>query len=460
MANQKLYEQYNPWWQGGQIPADFRFKTKRRLFEQLIADITNKKIISVVGLRRIGKSVLLYQIIEHLLEQGVDPRRIFYLKADDPVIEIEKNIISDAIDFYENVISHQRLDKTKEKVYFFFDEVQKVGKWGEYLKRYFDLGYQIKFFVTGSSSIQIIKTSKESLAGRSKEYVLPPLSFSELFLWNKKSELSKIESDKIFDFQEWAVKIDKSSQELSLQTGDIESLLKEYFSRGGFPILYFEPENPYDYIKNEVVERVIKRDIPEVTGIRNSVLLQQILILIAKESGNIFSLREMSRKLGINFETVASYLFYLEESFLLTILRKYGRGGYSQAKTMPKIHISDIGILSAASGFREQSWLDPALLGHTVEGLVVNTLNFSFPELNVFFWRDKVGEVDVILERGKQTLPIEVKYQNQALKSQLTYLDNFQVKYKSSFSLVVTKQELKVEPNRIFVPLWLFLLLI
>lgn len=460
MSNQKLYEQYNPWWQGGQIPVDFRFKTKRRLFEQLIADIDNKKIISVVGLRRIGKSVLLYQIIEHLLEQSIEPGRIFYLKADDPMIEIEKNIISDAVDFYENVISHQRLDKTKEKVFFFFDEVQKVARWGEYLKRYFDLGYQIKFFITGSSSIKIIKTSKESLAGRSKEYVLPPLSFSELFAWKKKDELLKIEPDKIFDYQEWAVKIGKLSQKFNLQTGDIELLLKEYLFKGGFPILYFEKENPYEYIKNEVVDRVIKRDIPEITGIRNSILLQQILILIAKESGNIFSLREISRKLGINFETVASYLFYLEGSFLLTILRKYSRGGYSQAKTRAKIHISDVGILSAASGFREQAWLDSTLAGHTTEGLVANALNFSFPEINVFFWRDKIGEVDVVLERGKQTLPVEVKYQNQALKSQLTYLDNFQTKYKSSFSLVITKQELKIEPDRIFVPLWLFLLLI
>lgn len=63
MANQKAYEQYNPWWQGQQIPERFRFETKRRLLGQLIQEIDQDKINLVVGLRRVGKSVLLYQIM-------------------------------------------------------------------------------------------------------------------------------------------------------------------------------------------------------------------------------------------------------------------------------------------------------------------------------------------------------------------------------------------------------------
>lgn len=460
MPNQQLYEQYNPWWQGKQIPEDFRFKTKRRLFDFLVQELNSKKIVSIVGLRRVGKSVLIYQTIEHLLKQRIDPQRIFYLKADDPVLEIKKNIIQDAVDFYENVIANKSLDRAKKRVFFFLDEVQKVNKWGEYLKRYYDLGYKIKFFVTGSSSIQVVKTSKESLAGRGREYILPPLSFSELFGWKGYKTLTIVEQNKIFNYQEWLTKIKKTYKTFKLQTRGINLLLNEYFAKGGFPKLYFEKENAYNYIKNEVVDRVIKRDIPEVTGIRNSVLLQQLLILISKESGNIFSLREMSRKLGINFETIASYLFYLEESFLLTLLRKYSRGGYSQAKTKPKIHISDVGILAAASGFREQAWLDAGIAGRTMEGLVVNILRFALPDLNIFFWRDKQGEVDIVLERGNKKIPVEVKYQQNALKSKLSSLERFQEKYKSKFSLIITKEELEIRKDRIFMPLWLFLLLL
>lgn len=460
MANQTIYEQYNPWWQGQPIPARFRFKTKRQLFSQLLFELNKEEVSLVVGLRRVGKSVLLYQIIEHLLKQKVSPERIFYLKCDDPVLEIEKNIIQDAVEFYENTAVQEDLLRTKNKVFFFLDEVQKVEKWGEYLKRYYDLGYNIKFFVTGSSSIQMIKTSKESLAGRAKEHILPTLCFSELVNWRKENDFVKIRPVELFKFKEWQAKGKMLEQKTRLRKREFSLLLNEYFSKGGFPNLYFQKENAYNYIKNEVVDRVIKRDIPEVTGIRNSVLLQRLLILIAKESGNIFSAREISRKLGINFETVSAYLFYLEESFLINILRKYSKGGYSTAKSQPKIHISDIGVLAAASGFREQAWLDSELAGRTVEGLVVNHLKAAFPEANIFFWRDKRGEVDIILEQGKNKLPIEVKYQTTALKAKLTSLDYFEQKYQTNFSLVINQNDFQITGKRIFIPLWMLLLLI
>lgn len=461
MINQKLYEQYNPWWQNQGIPADFQFATKRKLFDQLVPEFKNKKIISIVGLRRVGKSVLIYQLIEHVLAQKINPQRIFYLKTDDPLLEIQKNIISDAVDFYEDAIAQKDLSKSSHTVFFFLDEVQKVEKWGEYLKRYYDLGYNIKFFITGSSSIQMIKTSKESLAGRNKEYILPPLSFKEAVNWQKKDKKIKaISQDKIFSHQVWSSILKQANQQLKLKTREFGFLLNKYLSKGGFPELYFNKEDPYNYIKNQIVDRVIKRDIPEVTGIKNSTLLQQVLILIAKESGNIFSLREISRKLGINFETVASYLFYLEESFLINIFRKYSRGGYSQAKTRPKIHISDVGILSAASGLREEVWRNPGIAGRTIEGIVANNLKFNFSDTNLFFWRDKQGEIDLVLERGGKKLPIEVKYQKNVLKNRFTSLERFREKYNTEFSLIITKEDLKIGKDKIFIPFWMFLLVI
>ena len=180
----RLYQQYNPWWATAKIPGKFSFSYKRSLFEELKKTIRRQKSVTLVGPRRAGKTVLLYQFIEFLLDRGIEPQKIFYLACDDPSLTVAEHPVADAINFLEEIIYQKSLLRKKGRFYLIFDEIQGVPKWAEYFKKYLDLGYPIRFFASGSSSIKMIRTSKESLVGRGVEIQVLPFSFKEFLQLN------------------------------------------------------------------------------------------------------------------------------------------------------------------------------------------------------------------------------------------------------------------------------------
>jgi len=460
--NEELYQLYNPWWQKTGIPDIYRFPTKRETFSLLQNELKkkNRRAVSLIGLRRTGKTVLLYQLIEHLLKkQKVNPNHIFFLKTDDPSIRVEENVIADFINYIEKLHLTTPLANLKKPIYVFLDEIQKIEDWGEYIKKYYDLGWPIKFFISGSASIKIVKTTRENLAGRAKETILSPLFLRELFNWQG-NNLQKLESQEIFKFgvfRKRASLLHKKCKPVSYNMG---ILLNQYLLKGGFPQLHTDLNlESTEYIKKEILERTIFRDIPEITKIKNPFYLQQILVLLAKETSSITVFREISRKLGIKYETLTKHIFYLENSFILMVLRKYSRGGISQAKAQQKIHLTSSGITTALNNLKNK--IEPnELLGKVIEGVVVSTLKFSHQDLELFFYRDKKGKVDLVLSDGKRLLPIEITYQK-ALGKKSQNLERFKQKFKKSLHpLILTKNTFKLEDDKTILPVWLFLLLI
>lgn len=464
MAEEKtlrLYQQYNPWWTTGKVPGKFHFPYKRFLFRQLKRAVKDQKSVILVGPRRAGKTVLLYQLIENLLNQGVDPQKIFYLACDDPSLAIAEHPVADAIDFFEKIIYQQSLLKKQGRFYLIFDEIQGLPKWAEYFKKYADLGYPVRFLASGSSSIKMIKTTKESLVGRGVEIQVLPFSFSEFLQLTNENVFKEKQRPLINIFKrnelekEARILYKKGIKRIEV----LENSLQKYLVFGGFPETYgmsFQEAN--SYLKTQVIERVIFRDIPRVVEIRNPELLRQLLIFLSNETANVVSFSNLCSKLASRYETISSYLFYLESSFLINILKKYSRGGLARAKTWPKIHIGDPAIVNAMLNLEKEILSKPELLGRVTEGMVANFLR-SKQGFNSFYWRERDKEVDLILERGGRVLPIEVKNKSRVQKKELKALFSFQEKFKSKWSLLITKDQFEIENNLIKIPLWLFLLL-
>ncbi|MBU4142078.1 AAA family ATPase, partial [Patescibacteria group bacterium] len=151
-------------------------KHKRKLFFELVKYVSDRQIISVVGLRRTGKTILLKQLIRHIIEQGgAKPGNVLFLSFDE-VLVTSKLALKDYLDaFLENFLKKESF----EKIYIFLDEIQYIDKWQHILKRYYDTHQNIKFVISGSSSLFLKKQTTESLAGRIYEFKLPPLSFEE-----------------------------------------------------------------------------------------------------------------------------------------------------------------------------------------------------------------------------------------------------------------------------------------
>ena len=152
-------EIFNHWWKSGRVKKEFSPKYKRKLFYEIIKYMDKRQILALVGLRRTGKTTLLYQLIQHLIEQGINPFNILYFSFDEEDVSVEE-----ILDYYEKEILKK--DLSNEKVFLFFDEIQKLNNWEDKLKILYDLYPKMKIIVSGSASINLLFKGKETLAGR------------------------------------------------------------------------------------------------------------------------------------------------------------------------------------------------------------------------------------------------------------------------------------------------------
>jgi len=174
----------NPHWDSD---ADYFFdekKYKRKLYFELLKYLDEKQILSIIGLRRVGKTVLLKQLSKYLIkEKNVAPKNIFFLSFDE-AIAISHNNLNNYLTIYLDT-ARTNINKT---AYIFIDEIQYIDKWQHILKRYYDTRPNIKFIISGSSSIFLRKKTTESLAGRIYEFKLNTLDFNEYLELTEKNK--------------------------------------------------------------------------------------------------------------------------------------------------------------------------------------------------------------------------------------------------------------------------------
>lgn len=152
----------NPWWASGSVPEELICINRREYIGKITGCFKDQKLLAILGIRRSGKSTLIYQSIKYLLDNGTDPKNIFYINADDFEKPGRANL-EEALDFCQQ---NNMVSLKDKKNYVFIDEIQNVRGWQQLLKKYYDLKYASKFIVSGSSSSLIYKNSSESLAGR------------------------------------------------------------------------------------------------------------------------------------------------------------------------------------------------------------------------------------------------------------------------------------------------------
>ena len=409
----------NPWWEKKEIEGIKDYQ-KRFLLKEIWQYCDNKQMIAVLGMRRTGKTVLLLQTIEKLLKiKRIPQQKILYFSFDE-ILGKDPEIIEKIIETYENEILKDDL----KNVYIFFDEVNHLKNWQVVLKRYYDLNKNIKFFVSGSSSIYL-KKAKESLAGRIYEFELKPLSFKE-FLYLKKIKV----------------------ENLNLQQTSLKKELNKSFLSVSLPEII--QENDFLKIKkyiNSIVDKVIFYDIPKVYEIDEPEVLKNILSLIAQKPGMLLEYQSLAKSLGISYQTVSKYINYLEKSFLIKRVYNFRGSPIARARKLKKVYL---GAINLSAGFMDSEKEIFEQIPFLAENLVCLNLDAKW------FWR-KYFEIDFY----HQNIPIEVKYTETEpdIKNNLLAVKSL----KSKKLLVITKnfedkktiQEIKVE----FIPLWKYLLL-
>lgn len=393
----------NPWWNDDEYRSIDLHEHKRDLFYDFLSRVTGRELItSLVGLRRVGKSTLIRQVINHLLDSGEDKSSILYFLFEEQVGE-------DLGALLKQIIESQISRNPGKKSYLFLDEIQYVNGWNSILKYYFDTYPQLKFTVSGSASLFIHTQSTESLAGRIQELVLRPMGYGEYLRLNNKT-------DTIENFH-------------------------QYLSWGEFP--YLEKLTGWaekkEYVLDFVLRKVVQNDLPRLKKIYGSELTNMLNVLVAHSGQNI-EIQNLAHDLSIAQNTTREYLGLLEKTHLVSQVFNLGIGFRTRSTRMRKVYSSSVNavILGSFQGLNSDLWQSG--MGNIIETFVYNYLLRQPETIEINFWRERqVKEVDFLQITAESKLPIEVKYQNQIRESDLDNILYYCHKAKLSKAMIVTK---------------------
>ncbi len=470
-----IISKYNPWWSGKEIPKSQTLDFRRNFFHVLTKEIDKREITVVLGPRRVGKTVLMYQLIKHLLDKGVNPNNVLYISVDNKELIRNKVGIEKILETYYKLLVKKPMD-SDETVYVFLDEIQDIEDWHDTLKNLWDLKYRIKFFVSGSATTALSKGAMESLLGRVNRYTILSFKFSEVLDYNK-IELgytnmklrtaftnSLLKSDPKILFDEF----NGILGEVVPLKDKIEIFLNKYFIAGGYPE-FLDSGNDYLLVNRNILEKLkftFYQDIIRFYKVRNAGVLDDLFSMVASSSGTKININKTARDLNIQRPTLKTYLEYFKNIFLVAETEFFSRSRRNRALKNRKIYVLDTGIRNASIGN-----LDDRVLGNSAElGKVAECFVFDHlmrlkfilepsPNPKLFYWENK-KEVDFIFELKSNLLPIEVKYSNTISNDDLAGINDFIKTFKSPFGLVLSRDVFEQRGNILIIPIWLFSLMI
>lgn len=391
----------NPWWVDNGSSFSSRYKLfdqfpKRTHYAKILEQVQKKnpnRAFVLMGPRRVGKTVILYQIISHLLSNSNMIRmnnKILFASLDNPIFRLSS---------LEEIVlwGFESTQTSLDQAYVFLDEIQYIENWEQQLKVLVDNYPQVKFIVTGSATAALNKKSKESGAGRFTDYMLPPLSF--------------------YEFMVIKVQLEKTPKS-SVNIENLNDLYIDYLNYGGFPES-FTSQNikdfPEQYIGQDILDKVLMRDLPSVFGITNPNELNRLFTALAYNSSNEISLESISQTSGVSKKDIYKYIDYLEAAFLIkTIDKTDNKTQQFQRRTFFKVILSNPSLRSAIFG--KVNGLSPEL-----EGLAETAI---FSQLVIHFWHsgfykyarwnrgNKKGEVDLVHvdKKGTPLSALEIKW--------------------------------------------------
>lgn len=436
----------NPWWRTRRVEKDKLGSFERRMLARIMKQTEGKKIVSVIGPRRVGKTILLHQIMQKLMQKGVDPKRIFYLQLDNPEITKE-GVINRLMEFVSHSLG-KPLYEMKEPVYIFLDEVHKLKTWGEEVKYWHDLGLKIKFIVTGSSAARILKGSGESLLGRITHNLLFPLSFGEFLgikynIWTEPFGIENMERE--------YYRLAKDKQK-------IEIAFLDYILRGGYPAVMSEEISKVFQILLEYKDLSLQRDIFEEEEIREGKTINELVVLLADMVGSRISYNKLGGLLLSRVNTVKKYIGMIESIYFIKEMSSF-RNKYSSVKYGKKIIFVDNGLMNSLN-------MDFSLkkAPQAAENAICSAVYRKMAEFelnpDVQFWSDD-SEVDCILKEKSKIIPIEVKFQkdlgNDDFRGLMEFIDKFKTEGIIASRNLFEKRKTDGK-NVLIAPSWLVLL--
>ncbi|MCW3073432.1 MAG: ATPase superfamily-like protein [Flaviaesturariibacter sp.] len=422
----------NPWWTTNAIDYDYDVMRRRLYFElfyPLVEETDIRRAVVLMGPRRVGKTVMMHHSIEKLMEKGVAKDKICYINIENPLY-LYRGL--------EELFTNARTavdSKTPDGWYVFFDEIQYLKDWEVHLKVLVDSYPYTKFIVSGSAAAALKLKSNESGAGRFTDFMLPPLTFHEYIYLKDLDALIRTKQ------VNW-----NGNEKEFLSTTNINELNSHfinYINFGGYPEVIFSEKmqlNPGRYIKNDIIDKVLLRDLPSLYGISNVQELNSFFSRLAYYSGNEVSLQSLSTNSNVNIDTLKKHITYLEAAFLIRRIQRIDDNAkHFQRDVSYKVFLTNPSLRSALfSPLLERD----EMFGHMVEtAIFAQWLHRDWIVPRYANW--KKGEVDMVLLNPKTLKPnlaVEIKWSNKPYtdKKELKNIIYFCKKHSLPSAIVTT----------------------
>lgn len=481
-----VIKKINPWLKNGKVPEAHLEPFKRREFNRLESDLEKLDMMTlIIGARRVGKSVLMYQLIDSLIKKGIDPKRILFIQGDNTLLTefaVAGNLISFILDLYQKHILDKSFDDLVEPIYIFIDEAQSMKSWDREIKTIIDLKYKIKFIVTGSSSFELRRGSENPLTGRVSFQPISPFSFADYARYNLK--------ENVWDNFENSLKpLSKSFREFLLNsdikncfliatkakslvaTHKLEKLFEDYLFFGGFPRIVTKQKDDHSRYLRDLLTSTISKDILTNVEIRDPQAFERLMVNLCLTVGTITKYKKFADVLGVDERSVIKYIDYYIETHWASVSSQYAFSNrLDTVSSGKKFYVIDSGVINTLS-FKDlhEFKADRTHKGHVLENVVYNhLLSFRQETLGLFqnsisFWteNESAKEIDFIFEVKGGVIPIEVKHKVSYDNSDENVLNDFVAKRSSAkFAILTTADTLDIKDKLLLIPNLLFTLLL
>ena len=409
----KVLTAFNPWWKSGAVNPKMTKTYKRFAFHEAMKRLDQndlRRIVVLTGTRRVGKTTIQYQMIDTLLKRGVDPQKIVFISMDHPMLKLSG--VNDVLECYhENIYAEQ-------DAYYFFDEIQYAQDWDRWLKIIYDMQPDTNVVATGSASPALIKGNQESGAGRWTVIQVPTMSFYE---YCELLDLERPQLPKTLKMTQMLHMTQPERTRIMMQLQKVQNHFTRYLQVGGFPELALSDNDimAQQIMREDVVDKVLKRDLPSLYNLRNATELERIFLYLCNVSSEIVSIEAIAKELsGVSRPTVENYIQYLESANLIYMSLPVDMAGKKVLKASPKIYIADAAIRNAV--LMDESLLtDPIEMGKIVETAVYkHVAAFYYQQAtSVGYFRGgrKGKEIDIVVDKpNAYNILIEVKYREGA----------------------------------------------
>ncbi|HPF92154.1 MAG TPA: ATP-binding protein [Flavobacteriales bacterium] len=377
----------NPWWTGAGVDMLYREMRHRAFFAPFMRLVQAKvrRAVVLLGPRRVGKTVMLQQCVDQLIQAGVPSKKICLLSVDQPVYSRMR------LDDLFRLCRAALKDDDPAGYHVLFDEIQYLADWERDLKVLVDTYPRTRFVVSGSAAAALKAKSQESGAGRFTEFLLPPLTFHEfLHLLDRQHLIVRTHRD-------WGGEARPFFETVDITA--LNALFVQYITFGGYPEALFDPliqKDPGRFIRSDIVDKVLLRDLPSLYGIGDVQELNRFFSVVAYNTGQVFSYGSLGKTSGVDAVTIRKYLEYLEAAYLIRRLRRLDLSAKQFKREHGfKVYLTNPSLRTALFGPLPDSDVGFGALAETAVHAQGLTLNEPVYYAN---WKEgrREGEVDFV----------------------------------------------------------------